>query len=332
MTTESAHDKRDFEGMSDEQRVLDLDAGRRGFLRHVGLGLAGTALFTSASSLPAEAQQSSDGSHVERDANGNAVGANGITDVDILNFALNLEYLEAEFYLRAAFGQGLSSGDITGSDNGGRDKSGGVRGGRRVSFASDVIKRYAEEIARDEEAHVRFLRGALGSAAVPRPEIDIDGAFTTLARAAGLVGGNQEFDAYANEDNFLLAAFVFEDVGVTAYKGAAPLIQDRNVLEAAAGLLAVEAYHASEIRTILYSRERFGETNRISNLRRALSQRDDDQDIGGPDRANIVPTDNNGLAFSRSPRQVLNIVYGGVNRGSGLFLPQGANGNIRGQS
>lgn len=321
MTTESVHHGTE-ETRREETHAVDMNAGRRAFFRHVGIGLAGTALLTSAAGVSAQAQEG------RGDPNPNA----GITDVDILNFALNLEYLEAEFYLRAAFGQGLSSGDITGSDNGGRDKSGGVRGGRRVNFSTASLRRMAEEIARDEEAHTRFLRGALGSAAIPRPEIDIGGAFTTLARAAGLVSNNQEFDPYANEDNFLLAAFIFEDVGVTAYKGAAPLIQDRNVLEAAAGLLAVEAYHAGEIRTLLYLRGRYGETNRISNLRRALSQRDDDQDIGGDDRANIVPTDNNGLAFSRSPRQVLNIVYGGVNRGSGLFFPQGTNGNIRGQA
>ena len=321
MTSEAVHQGVDFEARNDQPRVVDLDAGRRAFMRTLGLGAVGAVGLSATLGGPANAQgiKQPEGS--------------GITDIDILNFALQLEYLEAEFYLRAAFGRGLTDGDITGPDSMGRDQIGPVRGGRQVNFASRDIRFYAEEIARDEEAHVRFLRGALGQARTPRPTLDIGPAFTNLARAAGLVGSNQDFDPYANENNFLLAAFVFEDVGVTAYKGAAPLIQDKTVLEAAAGILAVEAYHAANIRTSLFNRGFFGETSRISNLRDSLDGPDDlDQDIGGNDRSNIVPTDRNGIAFSRNPRQVLNIVYGRVNAGSGLFFPDSVNGNIRGQS
>ena len=254
-----------------------------------------------------------------------SASATAVTDADILNFALNLEYLEAEFYLRAATGRGLAADEVTGTGT-----QGPVAGGRRVPFATPAIRAYAREIAQDEHAHVRFLRTALGSAAVARPAIDLSRSFTLAARAAGLVGPSQRFDAFANEHNFLLAAFLFEDVGVTAYKGAARLISSKDVLEAAAGILAVEAYHAGEIRTLLYGAGFYAPARAISDARDRLDGgRDKDQGIGTPDTANIVPTDQHGLAFSRSTAEVLSIVYlGGSASGFGFF-PDRLNGAIR---
>ncbi|MDT0301871.1 ferritin-like domain-containing protein [Streptomonospora wellingtoniae] len=250
----------------------------------------------------------------------------GPSDAAILNFALNLEYLEAEFYLKAVTGQGLPDGSI-----GGKGYVGDVTGGRKVAFETKAVRQYAEEIAADERAHVDFLRKALGGAAVARPEIDIDAAFTAAARAAGLIQPGQKFDAYANEENFLLAAYVFEDVGVTAYKGAAPLVDNATFLDAAAGLLAVEAYHAGNIRTLLYSKGLQAPSVAVSDARDSLDG-DIDLDQGVVDssgRANIVPTDGNGLAFGRSAAQVLNVVYLTPKQAtSGGFFPAGVNGSI----
>ncbi|GLU50106.1 ferritin-like domain-containing protein [Nocardiopsis ansamitocini] len=251
----------------------------------------------------------------------------GPSDAAVLNFALNLEYLEAEFYLKAVTGAGLPGNLV-----GGRGRPGAVSGGRQVKFTTKLVREYAREIANDERAHVAFLREALGSAAVSRPRIDIDAAFTAAALAAGLVKPGERFDAYANEDNFLLAAYVFEDVGVTAYKGAAPLVNNKVFLEAAAGLLAVEAYHAANIRTTLLARGLTVPSVKISDARDSLDGRTDlDQGVvDGSGRANVVPTDGNGLAFSRSAGQVLNVVYLTPKKATaGGFFPQGVNGEIR---
>ena len=241
-------------------------------------------------------------------------------DIAILNFALNLEYLEAEFYLRAATGDGLAANDTYGLG-----VQGAVTGGRAVTFDTPAIQQYANEISQDELNHVRFIRTVLGADAVSEPAIDLTNSFNTLAQATGL---GDSFDPFADENAFLLGSFIFEDVGVTAYRGAAPLIYDKTVLSAAAGILAVEAYHASEIRVLLLQRGFADAVQKISDLRAALSGAADDQGILLNDVANIVPTDSNSLVFSRTTRQVLNIVYGAQNATCGLFFPAGLNGVI----
>ena len=247
-----------------------------------------------------------------------------LTDADILNFALNLEYLEAEYYLRATTGGGLPSGDTTGVGT-----KGTVVGGSKVPFKNPALEQFAQEIARDEKAHVEFLRSALGSLAVAEPQIDLQTSFTTLARLAGIIGQNDTFNPFTGGRNFLLGAFIFEDVGVTAYHGAAPLLSNKGYLAAAAGILGVEAYHASEIRTLLYERALFQPVQLISNLRAQASGANDDQGIVLDGVANIVPADQNAIAFSRTPAQVLNIVYLGGAASNFGFFPNKLNGKIK---
>ena len=98
-------------------------------------------------------------------------GEGRASDASILNFALNLKYLEAEFYLRSTTGLGLPMELTTGTG-----ERGEVSGGRAVSFQTPTIRKIAAEIAKDAKEHVAFLRSALGSAAVSRPAISLEAA------------------------------------------------------------------------------------------------------------------------------------------------------------
>ncbi|MBN6038514.1 ferritin-like domain-containing protein [Amycolatopsis sp. 195334CR] len=314
---------RSAENEQDRRRFLHA-AGMTG-LGVVGAGALNGLVTPAAAAAPAQ------------QAGRQAPGAE-VSDAAVLNFALNLEYLEAEFYLYATTGKGLPDSLV-----GGTGTPGGVTGGKAVRFKTKAARQYAQEIAGDEKAHVAFLRTALGSAAVSRPAIDLQSSFTAAAQAAGLVKPGKPFDPFGCEENFLLAAFLFEDVGVTAYKGAAPLITNKTYLEAAAGILAVEAYHAANIRTALYEhrgglldlgllgRDLKEAAGKLSNARDSLDGATDlDQGVvDGKGQANIVPADANGVAFSRSPGQVLNIVYL-TNKAatSGGFFPKGVNGEV----
>ncbi|MGI4827618.1 MAG: ferritin-like domain-containing protein [Janthinobacterium lividum] len=218
----------------------------------------------------------------------------GLNDVDILNFALQLEYLEAEFYLYAATGAGLSAADAgTGAGTTTVPST-----GTKLTGLTTAQQNIVNEIAYDEQQHVKFLRSALGAQANARPNIDLT-FFGPLAMVAGITTvatGTGSFNPFANFDSFLVGAFIFEDVGVTAYNGAAPLITAAGVasgyLAAAAGIMAVEAYHAAYVRTAITanaialstttpgtgttnattttSYSQFAAANKVSTLRAAL--------------------------------------------------------------
>jgi hypothetical protein len=273
-------------------------------MKTVGLGVAGTALAAAGVAgmgfgpNPAMAQTD--------------------TDVEVFNFALNLEYLEAEYYLRAVTGSGIPAAQGGGIAT--------VTGGSLVPFQNTAIAYMAQTIAVDELAHVTFIRSVLGSAAVPEPNIDLVTSFNTLAVAAGLIAPGQTFDPFASETAFLLGAYVFEDVGVTAYGGAAALLSTA-VLPYAASILAVEGYHAGGIRTRLSEVGGQAATNSISALRQTLGTVGDNgcNYKGNPSAFSNV--DANGLSYRRTTSQVLSIVYGG-GTSSGLFFPNGMNGAI----
>jgi Ferritin-like domain len=264
-------------------------------------------------------------------------------DIDILNFALNLEYLEAEFYLYAATGQGLSSADAL-SGAGTTKVPANIAA---VPWASASYAQYANEIAQDELNHVRYIQKAItgtGQTPVPRPSLDLT-FFGPLAVAAGITT-TPTFNPFADQDSFLVGAFVFEDVGVTAYTGAATMISSRAILSAAAGIQAVEAYHAAEIRTLIAGAAAsanatpaqtaaLAAANMVSALRGKISMASGNKLAAETTLSinSIVASDStNAIAFARTPDQVLHIVYGGTagaGVSSGGFFPAGLNGNIK---
>lgn len=134
--------------------------------------------------------------------------------IDVLNFALLLEYLESEYYIK-----GLDSGVIpSGSDE----------------------EKVFMQISKHESAHVEFLKAAIsgsGGEPIDKPEFDFS------AR------GN--FWPFHKYKDFLVLSQAFEDTGVRAYKGqAANLIGNDAVLTAALQIHSVEASHASKVRRI----------------------------------------------------------------------------------
>jgi hypothetical protein len=258
------------------------------------------------------------------------MGQSAVTDTDILNFALNLEYLEAQFYTLATTGKTIDQvgvGITSGSGAAGGTVT--VKGNAMVPFTTPLLQQFATETASDEQNHVNFLRTALAMNAVAMPNIDLMNSFNALAQAAGL---GSSFDPFASETNFLLGAFIFEDVGVTAYSGAAGLISSKTYLDKAAGILAVEAYHAGSIRLRIFQAGASAQmaSSQIATARASLDGTGND-DIGvgvSGGAATIVDADQNAIAFSRTTAQVLKIVYGGGSS-SGAFFPNGLNGTIK---
>jgi len=131
-----------------------------------------------------------------------ALAMSGGSDVEILNFALTLEYLESTFYEEA----------------------------KTRAKASGELKSLVNLLAEDEKQHVEALTATikqLGGKPVAEPKFDFP---------------------YSGTSGFLKLAQTFEDTGVSAYNGAAPMIKSKEVLAASGGIVQVEARHAAAIR------------------------------------------------------------------------------------
>jgi len=227
------------------------------------------------------------------------------TVVDVLQFALNLEYLEAEFYTTATMGVTI---DQVGIGIDGAGGTGPTTGWNQVNFSNNFILtgQVATDIGEDERAHVTLLRGALKAAGIQqiaKPAINL---------AALGVG-------FANELQFLTLARIFEDIGVSAYAYAAgqPFVANTPYIGTAAQILAAEAEHAGNIRL------------QIARLNISTSALDGVDILPPPSGSTFFSLDSNGLCALRSPGQVLFLAYGmmaGVTKGG--FFPNGFNGTL----
>ena len=157
------------------------------------------------------------------------------------------------------------------------------------------------EIGQDEREHVLFLRQALGSAAVAKPAINLSALST----------------GFGDESQFLALARDFEDVGVSAYGGAAPLLVNKTFLGYAAQILATEAEHVGNVRL------------QIARLNIPTTPLDSKDVLPPPSGTQFMSNNAHGLSVTRTPGQVLYIVYGFVaNVTQGGFFHNGVNGVI----
>jgi hypothetical protein len=225
---------------------------------------------------------------------------------DVLNFALNLEYFEASFYLYVSSGAGLPSSSTTG----GTGTSGTVSGGAKVTFVNANVASAANQLATDEMEHVNFLRTtitAVGGTPVNMPNINL---------AAG--------GAVTSDATFLAAARRFETVGISAYAGGAQyLVSTTAGLTYAAQILDTEAQHEGFLRELCMN---YGITSA------AVDALDTPPPTSVPaNGVGVFNTNSMGLNAVRTPSQVLQILYntpGVTGTKAGAFFPNGLNGNI----
>ncbi|XP_045792346.1 desiccation-related protein PCC13-62-like [Trifolium pratense] len=250
-------------------------------------------------------------------------------DVDLLEFSLNLEYLEAEFFLFGAMGIGLD-GIAPELADGGPPPIGAKMAKLRDNVTREIIGQFGIQ----EVGHLRAIKSTVKG--FPRPLLDLSkSSFAKLMDKAFGRPLHPPFDPYANDINFLLASYLIPYVGLTGYVGANPFLQNVASRQLVAGLLGVESGQDAVIRTLLYERRAlkvkpYGVsvaefTNHISNLRNILGN-GGLKDVGV---SNILVGDATSLSYSRSPREILRIIYGSGNESiPGGFYPKGGNGRI----
>uniref|UniRef100_A0A0D9W4I6 Desiccation-related protein PCC13-62 n=1 Tax=Leersia perrieri TaxID=77586 RepID=A0A0D9W4I6_9ORYZ len=261
-------------------------------------------------------------------------GGAGVTllpqsDVDQLEFPLNLEYLETEFFCWSALGYGLDGIDskLTGG--------GPAPIGAQIANLTPLIRDIATQFCYQEVGHLRAIKNTVKG--FSRPQLDISAAnFGKIVDQALNRTLNPPFNPYENSVNFLLASYLFPYVGLTGYVGSNPKLITPQAKKRCWGW--------NRRRTLLYENA----TLRVESaggvgvaeltLRNALGRKgvkDEglvvprEQGPEGKTTGNIIAGDRFSLAYDRTPDQVLGIVYGsGDPAKCGGFFPRCADGRI----
>ena len=243
-----------------------------------------------------------------------AQAAAGPSIVDVLNFALNLEYLEANLYIAASGSDPIPAGD------GGRSVVMGAPDAATLNLDSQTLTTF-QNLALDETHHITTLRALifkLGGVPINQPVLDYTlGGKMSITTEAQLLAVTRQFTA----------------VGTSAYTGGAQyLLSNPLVLTGAAQILGTEAQH-------------LGGVNFLCNMHGVVSPPVDALDVPPvppntyftltpPDAITTGPS----LGPIRTPQQVLGIVYGISGPGTttpnpgvtaGGFFPRGPNGTVR---
>ena len=203
-------------GIDDPELAERIDAGKRSlFARYAAPAIA----LGSAPLLVAAAATESFGASLPKQV------------VDVLNYALTLEYLEAAFYKEGNSADGLIPAQY---------------------------RRLFSTIGAHENAHVKLLKSALGSAAVKAPTVD----FTA---------GGKYADVFSNFETFATLSATFEDLGVAAYKGQAGALLGTPVLTTALQIHSVEARHAAAVRPIIGKSTSDGAFDKPKTMKQVLA-------------------------------------------------------------
>jgi Ferritin-like domain len=247
-------------------------------------------------------------------------------DISVITVGLNNEYLEAEFYLRALTGKGLSPQDTTGAGSTGTVLANATR---PVTFSNLLIQSIARQLADDELAHVRDVRATFASFGLTPPAlpmIDLVNSFQLLTTEAGL---NRHFDPLQSETDFLLASFFFEENCSSLLVGAIGALQSNALKSTVASLLGDEAAHSGFVRFGLGQARAqiIAEANKIAQLKQKLAASNTVvfQQLVNNGNLILSPVGASATVVPLTPQQFMNNVFLSVNAQAGGFFPNGLN-------